>query len=278
MTALQPRYVTEGQQPQLLFTVCTLVASEDKYARMLASFEAKGFTAENSEFIAVDNRSGNSLDGYRALRSLFPEMRGEFILFTHDDIELTDDGADELEQALRSLEASDKTWMVAGNAGWTPGPQAEQVICLDDPHGSWTDLKVAREVVSLDENFLVLARNRMVFPSLDLDGFHLFATDLCQQARAAGGTAYVLPFHLTHHSGGAGSTAYDQSRAAFEGKYAALRLDGRLRTPASTLYIGARGQMQKQWDKAEIAFTSKLNAAVRKTAAFARTAAGNSGN
>lgn len=278
MTSLEPRYVTEGQQPELLFTVCTLVASKEKYARLLASFEAKGFTAQNSEFIAVDNSSGNSLDGYRALRSLFPEMRGEFILFTHDDIELTDDGAVELEAALRALDAAEKPWAIAGNAGWTGGSDEELVLCLDDPHGSWNDLKEAREVVSLDENFLVLSRDRMVFPSLDLDGFHLFATDLCLQARAAGGAAYVIPFHLKHHSGGASSAAFETSRAAFEAKYTDLRLDGRIRTPADVLYLGMRGKVQKQWDQAEVAFTSKLNAAVRKTAALARTATGNSGN
>jgi len=249
MTSLTPRYVTQKAQPELLFSVCSLVASDEKYARLLSSFEARGFTAENAEFIAIDNRNGNSFDGYRALRGVLPECRGEFILFTHDDIELTSDGAAELEGILRGLDQSDPNWTLAGNAGWSTQSPPELVLHLDHPHGKRRDLSAPRKVMSLDENFLVLPRDRMVLPSLDLEGFHLFATDLCLHSRLIGGGAYAIPFHLTHHSGGAAGDAFHAARRAFDAKYSATRIGSRIKTPVTTLYFGPLGAVRRIWDR-----------------------------
>lgn len=247
MKSPQVRYVTDEAQAPLRFSVCTLVASEAKYRRLLASFARLGFDETNTEFLAIDNREENSFDGYRALRAVFPQCRGEYILYTHDDIELVDQGAGDLLAILRNLEARDPNWTLAGNAGWTTDKPERLVLHLVDPHGDRRDAAGPVRVGGLDENFLILRRSHMVFPSLDLSGFHLFATDLCEQSRFAGGSAWVIPFYLRHHSGGSPSPAVEESCEAFTRKYGALAPRTLVRSPAITLYVGTKGRWLKLW-------------------------------
>ncbi|MFC3616216.1 hypothetical protein ACFORG_20945 [Lutimaribacter marinistellae] len=248
MTGVQARYVTEERQPELLFSVCTLVASDDRYKRLLESFERFGFTSETTEFIALDNRGQNRFDGYSALRRMFPEFRGRYIVMVHDDVELVDDGAEELQTLLELLDRQDPQWTLAGCAGWS-ADGTELLRHLRDPHGSSRPLTAPREAQSLDECFLVLPRARAVLPSLDLEGFHLYATDMCVQARMAGGRTYVLPFFVHHHSGGTHGPDLEASRDAFTRKYEALDLGTRLRAPAVTVYFGAMGGMRRWLDE-----------------------------
>jgi hypothetical protein len=222
------------------FTVCTLVRHETNYARLLDSFSAHGFTAENSEFLMLDNVSENRFDGYDGLRAAALQARGRYILFTHDDIELKEDGHGHLKKILADLSAIDPRWMVAGNSGNEHGVdwKRSKLRYISDPHGQHREISSPRRVISLDENFLILRRDLMVFPSVDLNGFHLFATDLCLQAELAGGRAYIVPFMLHHHSGGKIDPAFDSCRTAFREKYATL-LKGRiLRTPSTVIPLG----------------------------------------
>lgn len=274
MTSTPVRYLTEEQQPSLLFSVCTLVASAEKYERLLASFEKFGFTSENTEFIALDNRDGNRFDGYRALRAAFPHCRGEFILYTHDDIELIEDGADDLLAVLRDLDAKDPNWSLAGNSGWTLGPPEKLLIHLRDPHGDRRQVKAPKRVGGLDESFLVMPRARVVFPSLDLSGFHLFATDMVEQSRFAGGGAYVIPFYLEHHSGGTPSPELRRSVDRFERKYTRLNLRHRIKAPAITTYMGFAGDLQRSWDSLVALIDNKISALGRKASALTGKPAG----
>ncbi|SHH49331.1 hypothetical protein [Marivita hallyeonensis] len=274
MLGITPHYVTEEQQPELLFSVCSLVASDEKYQRLLESFEKQGFDASNTEFLALDNRGENRFDGYNALRRVFPQCKGKYILLTHDDIELVEDGAEKLTSVLNNLEARDPNWMVAGNAGWSSAHPERLVLHLNDPHGDWRDARSGPvDVMSLDENLLILPRARMVFPSVDLNGFHLFALDMCMQSRMAGGRSYVVPFRVKHHSGGSASAAFEESRARFTDKYAALHIPHRLRTPAACLYVGARGRLQKVIDDLVERFGSKFSNLAQKAGSKKKSAA-----
>lgn len=264
MATTEPRYITTEPQGDLRFSVISLVASDEKYARLQASFEKAGFTPDNTEFLAVDNRSGNSFDGYRALRAGFAASRGEIVLYTHDDIELTTDGRDTLEAVIAGLDAADPNWMVAGNAGWTAGAASRLVRYLDDPHAPSRDIDAAVRVVSLDENFMFMPRARMVFPSLDLAGFHLFATDICLQARLAGGSAWVVPFALAHHSGGVPSQAYNDALAAFEAKYSDLHPGARMNTPAGPIFLGRTRALRRAVANATASATGRIRRVLGK--------------
>ena len=202
--ALPLTLVEGGIEHACRFSVCTLLRRPDSYQRLLTTFAAKGFTSENSEFLAVNNTDANRFDGYEIVRRLLPDCRGEYVIFCHDDIELIDDGFEELSAALRHLDKMDDKWVVAGVAGGDFGGRTlskKLVLRISDKYGSRrdSDHSLPSPAMSLDECFVVMRRSCAVFPSLDLGGFHFYGTDICLQARLAGGSCYVIPFHLMHH-------------------------------------------------------------------------------
>ena len=58
----------------------------------------------------------------------------------------------------------------------------------------WGELPA--KVHTLDENFIVVRRAANLSLSHDLDGFHLYGTDLCLIADVLGGNRYVIDFHF----------------------------------------------------------------------------------
>jgi len=234
--------VSDGEMPSApLFSVVTLVATKQNYDRMRASFAQHGFDATGTQYIAIDNTSGNAVDGYGALYSVVDRITGRYVVLTHDDVELVSDGFDTLKALVEDLEDADPHWMIAGNAGATDTLRLARHI--DDPVLSERIGPQPVRVVSLDENFLVMPRTRLPFPSLELGGFHLFATDMCLQARARGGSAYVVPFLLHHHSSGAVDATYHAAAAAIESFWSARGVSGVVRTPSTFLFFGRKGTL-----------------------------------
>lgn len=252
----KPAYFDASGSDALDFSVVTLVASDANYERMRKSFAKHGFGDDRAEFVAIDNRDGNQLDGYQSLRAVASSLRGRYVLLTHDDIELTGDGCDALLRVLDDLNKRDPHWMIAGNAGATAFPKMSLCRHIDDPVLRCRLENGPQQVVSLDENFLVMPRARMPFASVDLNGFHLFGTDMCLQARSQGGTAYVIPFLLYHHSHGAISQEFLASAQRFENTWSARGLSGVIRTPSTLLFFGRVGAMMR--------LTYKVMKAVRR--------------
>lgn len=237
--------------PELEFSVVTLLARDASYARMLASFRARGFTEANAEFIAIDNRQGNTLDGFKALRAALPRCRGRYILYVHDDVELEMQGAPELSAMLEALTLRDPKWMVAGNCGYPPrGGTFARMHCHVRSAGWLLDSHhLPARVESLDENFLVLRSDLIVLPSVDLEGFHFFGTDLCLQAELQGGTAYVIPFMLSHHGGGTRDAVFHALRDRFIEKYDRIFAGRVVRTCATVFPLGPFGRIRYRVQK-----------------------------
>lgn len=202
-----------------LFSICTLVTRSDQYHTLVSSFEAKGFTSPKVEYLYIDNRDGNSHDGFSGLGALIHQARGRYVILCHQDVRLLEAGLDDLVRALEDLDARDQNWALAGNAGCTQDGRA--VICISDRFVQ-NNIKgpFPQAVVSLDENFIVLKRSRTLAPSVDLKGFHLYGTDLCLQAALRGNSAYVIDFHLHHDCGVLKiDDSYYDVRQALEAKY-----------------------------------------------------------
>jgi hypothetical protein len=230
----------------LTFSVCTLVTRTDQYGRMLQSFKARGFGADNAEFIIVDNRQGNSFDAYDGLNELMARARGRYIICCHQDVELIGDGAVELQAKLEQLSAYDPKWAVAGNAGI--GPQGA-AFRISDPTGENQNSGTFPSLVySLDENFLVFRADARTGLSADLGGFHLYGTDACLQAELRGLKSYVIDFHLRHHSPGAVDESYFECLRRFEEKYSAAFKSRRLRTSVKTAYITSSYWRAQWWN------------------------------
>jgi hypothetical protein len=220
-----PRYVQQADGATLTFSVCTLVQSDEKYDRLLASFARLGFTAENSEFLAADNRTGNRFDGYSWTKALLAEARGRYVIFCHDDVELIEDGHDALLARLAELDAIDPTWLLAGVAGgrWRVGRNNWKRLAthISDPTGEDRRLgTLPCRVESLDECFILMRRSRPVVSSYDLAGFHFYGPDICLQAEFLGGTAWAIDFHLRHYGKGQKWQSFHACKRQFIAKYA----------------------------------------------------------
>ena len=185
----------------IAYSLCSLVTDHAQYAQMRASASAIGFTAEDCEFLYLDNSETNQLDAFAALNRLIREARGDRIILCHQDLIFHDNTREDLDSRLRELTDFDPSWAVAGNAGGTaPGQLA---IRISDPHGTNTCTgELPARAQSLDENFLILRADANLGLSRDLQGYHLYGADLCLQADLRGHSAYVIDFHLNHLSSG----------------------------------------------------------------------------
>lgn len=201
---------------RIRYSVCTLVSKPDQYREMLESFQAGGFTSENSEFIYVDNSHGNKCDGYSATNRFLHVAQGEYVVLCHQDVRLHADRRNELDCKIDELNGIDPHWAVLGNAGGVkPGILA---IRITDPKGKDTRLgRLPARVTSLDENFMVVRRAANLSVSRDLTGFHFYGTDLCMVAEMLGYRCYVVDFHLWHLGGA--STTDKQKDRAFKSDY-----------------------------------------------------------
>lgn len=220
-----PRRIVDTTQPEhaKAFSIVTLVTDSKAYRDMCESFARAGFDAHDCEFLTVDNRNGRNVSAYAGLNAAIAEAQGRFLILCHQDVLLTNDRRDQLEARLAELETVDPCWAVAGNAGGLA--LGNLAIRITDPHGSDQHRgTLPAQVFSVDENFVVLKRSANIGFSADLEGFHFYGADLCAQARIAGHRCYVIDFHLTHLSPGKKDKSFDESRAAFEAKWArALR-------------------------------------------------------
>ncbi len=207
------RYRPAQEEP--LFSVCTLVSDPAQHAAMRASFMGGGFSADLAEFLHLDNSAGNGWCAYVGLRRLLDAARGRYVVLCHQDVRLLSDGAAELASRLADLTDAAPDWGVAGNAGVRP--DGSLALRITDPHGAGQSRgPFPAQVLSLDENFIVVRREAGLRPSEMLSGFHLYGTDLCLQARMAGHSAWVIDFHLRHLSPGHVDAGFLRQQEAFE--------------------------------------------------------------
>lgn len=232
----------EGETP---FAVLTLMTDASAYAEMVESFRSRGFDAARCAFLYGDNRAGNAFDGYSGLTRMIAAARARYVILAHQDVRAEFDDADTLLTRLEALEAAHPDWAVAGNAG----RQGEDYhLHISDPVGE--DRRMGRlphAVEALDENFLVLKRESLVAPSVDLQGFHLYGLDLVQNARARGFGAYAIDFHLRHLSRGTIDRSYLAAVDAYERKHARLMRPRMLRSLNSPVYLTPNRVGRLRW-------------------------------
>jgi hypothetical protein len=231
--------IPDRAEPSPIFSVCTLVNDPAQHAAMRASFVGGGFVPGTAEFLRLDNSAGNTWCAYTGLAHLLDAARGEYVVLCHQDVRLLSDGAAELAARLTELTERDPSWALAGNAGVRPcGTMA---LRITDPHGPGQSRgPFPAQVTSLDENFIVVRRDAGIRPSAMLTGFHLYGTDLCLQARAAGRSAWVVDFHLRHLSAGRVDAGFLDQQEAFERQWGArLGRSERIRTTCTTLTLRA---------------------------------------
>lgn len=200
------------------FSICTLVTDKEEYEQMQNSFIKAGFEEKICEYIYIDNSVSNTFDAYDGLNHFLNYASGKYIILCHQDILLDFDNISILRKRLLELDSIDSNWAVAANAGYKDFNT--KVIRITDPnYGTQSVGDFPSRTMSADENFIVVKNSANLALSNDLEGFHLYGTDLCQIAEMLGYTNYVIDFHLYHKSGGNCSTSFYESRGQFMRKY-----------------------------------------------------------
>lgn len=247
-TRIKPGAIQSGA-PE--FSFCSLVTDTGQYESMIESMRAAGFDNENAEFLYLDNTKENTGDGYSGLNTLANAARGRFIVFCHQDI-LAIDGPERLRKVIVDLTELDPNWAAFGNAGVRDG---ERFMFLNE-RATVVAGKARRRVErvdSLDENFFVLRQDSRLGFSADLEGFHLYGTDLVLQARVRGLSAYAVDFRVEHLGLGRIDLAFQKSCDALEEKYARAFAPQTLSTTCASLDIGnlnGKGRQRRHRDLA----------------------------
>ena len=182
------------------FEFYTLVTRFDEYEEMVISAKKAGFDRDDVNFYYFDNKNSNDFDGYSGINHALKVSNAEYIIFCHQDIIFNYDDYDKLMQCIDELNNLDNNWAVAGNAG--ANEIGNVYIKIIDPNGSHSQGPFPKKVKCLDENFIIINMRKNVACSNNLNGFHLYGLDLCQNADILGLNSYVINFLLEHKSAG----------------------------------------------------------------------------
>jgi hypothetical protein len=234
------RVFREGDAPatdDVRFTVGTLVNDRTQYQQMLESFHRGGFTGDSTEYLYIDNTARDQTCAYRGLNAILGMARGRLVILCHQDVRLFADDMEALTQRIDELQNRDPLWALAGNAGGVaPGALAMRIT---DPHGEDQNSgNLPAQVVSLDENFIVVRRSARIGFSADLSGFHFYGADICLQAELSGYRSYVIDFHLTHLSAGNKSDAFHKAQDEFCGKWNRVLTSRWIQTTCALVQVG----------------------------------------
>lgn len=191
------------------FSFCTLVTRYDEYLEMVDSAKQAGFSGPDVEFLYFDNKQSNQYDGYSGINKAIRMARGEYLLFCHQDILFKFDNRKKLEKLLIELNDTYPEWAIAGNAGKDKNGRVHMVISEPDKPNIRQGY-IPSEVISLDENFLIINRKNNIACTTIFKGFHLYGVDLCENARRLGLKSYVIDFHLLHKSSGKVDPSYEE--------------------------------------------------------------------
>ena len=225
------------------FSICTLMTRPDQYAAMLRSYRDAGF-GDDCEYLCIDNSQGNVYDAFSGYNAFLVEAEGEYVILTHQDVELCFDDRAVLEARLHDLTALDPTWGACGNSGGIA--LGRNAIRITDPHQ--TDMRMGpfpQRVISLDENFIVVRRSANLCLSRDLAGYHMYGPDLCAMADIAGHHCYVIDFHLRHLSGGTLDASFYDAAARFSKKYARALRSRWLQTSVTEVFLSGSGPLRR---------------------------------
>lgn len=125
----------------------------------------------------------------------------DVMVFAHQDVYLPAGWDNALAEAVGKLNALDPQWAVAGLTGvtpdgdkkgrcWSSGLKLEIGGFFDEP----------LKAVSIDELLIVVRRSSGLRFDEGLPGFHLYGTDIVQQAIAKGFNAYIIHAPVVHNS------------------------------------------------------------------------------
>ena len=172
--------------------------------------------------------------GYRSAATAYnvaiDRAKTDVIVLVHQDVYLPKGWIGVVQKALESLSEQDPKWAVAGVwGGRRAGKFVGHLYCAGLQRVLGAASMPATEVDSLDEVLLILRRSSGVRFDEQLAGFHMYGTDLCQEAKSRGLKSYAIAAFCIHNTNGYRMLPLDFWRA-----YLRLRRKWNSRLPIAT--------------------------------------------
>jgi hypothetical protein len=123
------------------------------------------------------------------------------VVFAHQDVYLPASWPQRLEKAIEQVEKIEPEWAVLGPIGIAVGGKtAGRAWCAANRGLVGEAIQAPVPVQSLDEIVLVVRRGSRLRFDESLPSFHLYGTDIVQQARSAGFGAFAVDIPVVHNS------------------------------------------------------------------------------
>ena len=249
--------------------IFTFVNNDASYAEMTRSFHTAGVTPGRASFIRLDTGDAvGESDPYTAISELIEQREEPFFILCHQDIRV-DQGHtwSDFISAMEALASIDPRWAVAGNGG---GSSALHLVRrITDPYGGGTNDVLPAQVQTLDENFLVIRTSTGLSCSSELRGFHMYGSDICLNARAAGFRCYVIDFHVRHLSPGTKNDEYYRCRDRFVSTWSRRFTARYVRSPTEVLFLSRRNILRVVLGSTRVRRILKNHASVGRLVGFA---------
>lgn len=184
----------ESAPALITFAVATYGSREILANNLLAS---PCFENGHPHQILIEQDSGSAAEAYnRAI----DEASNDLIVFVHNDVILPRGWTEQLQSALEHLEAVDPEWGVLGCFGVTSIGEHRGYLFSPGPGILGAPFQTPQPVRVLDEIVLILRKSSGLRFDATLPSFHLYGTDICLRADAAGRKSYVVPAFCIHNA------------------------------------------------------------------------------
>lgn len=232
------RKISTSDLSEFKYSICTLVSRPSEYLEMMTSFIKAGFTEDDCEYLYVDNSENNEFEAFAGINRFLREARGEFVIICHQDVFISIDDRGKLEQQIKLVSDMDPQWAVLGNAGVNNMYNISMNITHHDGQ-SIRKGQLPSRVQSLDENFLLVKASANLAVAGDLQGFHLYGTDLCLVAECLGYSAFAIDFHLIHKGKGVMDESFYRLSKSLAAKYSAFFRARYIRSTMTSFYVSS---------------------------------------
>ena len=136
----------------------------------------------------------------KAYNSAIDQSRNDLIIFLHQDVILLEPWLEQLHISLAKLKASDPNWGVIGCGGMGHDGRGRGHLYSMGLGVIGNTFPNPLPVRTLDEIVLILRKSSGLRFDDTLPHFHLYGTDICLRAEAAGRNNYVIPAFCVHNT------------------------------------------------------------------------------
>lgn len=175
---------------------------------IVAAVDSEGVLSANLARSAVLGQANVNFQRQRGFRSAasaynsaFSKAKSETVVFVHQDVYLPRRWFSQLQSAVQWLNETDPNWAVLGVYGVTDrGKHIGYVWSSGLNRVLGGPFVEPVRVDSLDELLIVLRKRPQLRFDENLPGFHLYGTDIVQEARSLGYGSYAICAPVVHNS------------------------------------------------------------------------------